>query len=120
MIATGKIKSILEKIVDKKNIYNNRRGQFKNKKYANILIGSLSQPNTTYILDSIPLESSHTGELIMTILVDTFAKFNLSRDRVLLLLADAAPYMKLAGEKMQTIFLKMCLIFFALPIFYTT
>ena len=47
----------------------------------------------------------------MTILVDIFAKFNLSRDRVLLLLSDAAPYMKLAGKKCNPFFENMSHIF---------
>ena len=73
----------------------------KDTSYVAALIGLIEQPKTTYFACCRVIESTVNAQIICQIVDDVLKIYNVERNRFLLLLTDAAPYMVKAGRKLK-------------------
>lgn len=75
--------------------------------YSHTLIGLISKPETTYLIDSRPLSSSLNAAEVARIIDEVLKSFNVDRDRFCLFISDAARYMTAAGRNLKIFYPKM-------------
>lgn len=74
------------------------------KKIAHVLIGTIESPATTYLIECVVLSSSPNAGMICQIIDDVLKKINANRNKFVLLISDAAPYMISAGKTLKNLF----------------
>lgn len=72
--------------------------------YLHILVGKLEEPAKTYLFDCLPLVSTPDAGTIVRSLDDVIQKLDARREHFLLLLSDAASYMKSAGRTLKILY----------------
>ena len=75
--------------------------------YASTLVGTMEDPSVTYLLATVELEKPLTAQLTCQLIDDQLRKFSLDREKVLLLISDAASYMVKAAESLKIFYGKM-------------
>lgn len=73
-------------------------------KFVNTLVGSISEPNITYLVDCQLIDSSPNTTLICQIIDDNIQRMKIQRPTFLLLISDAAPYMIAAGKALEVFY----------------
>ena len=69
--------------------------------YASTLVGTMENPSVTHLLATKELDKPLTAEITSQLIDDQLRKFELERDKVLMLISDAATYMVKAGEMLK-------------------
>jgi len=67
-------------------------------KYCNVMCGCLEHPREIWLINSVAIKSSANSTLVVNIIDDSLEKFNINHDSFVMLISDAATYMKKAGE----------------------
>ena len=75
--------------------------------YSNTLIGTVSKPEVTYLVECRPLSSSLNAAEVCRIIDEVLRQFNIERNRFVLLISDAARYMTAAGRNLKVFYPKM-------------
>lgn len=73
-------------------------------KYVNSLIGLVSEPEKTYLVDCQPIDQSPNAEVMVMIIDDILKECGILRKNVILLLSDAARYMVKAFETIKILY----------------
>lgn len=72
-------------------------------KYLNILVGDTAVPEKTYLVDCIAIESiNHT--IVATKIDDAIKKLGIERKNFVLLISDAASYMKACSKALKLLY----------------
>ena len=76
------------------------------KKYVNVLVGSLNAPNQTFLVDCLPLESRHNvnSSIILRTVDDILRQLEIKREIFSLLLTGATRYISLAGKTLKELY----------------
>ena len=75
--------------------------------YAHTLIGTISKPEVTYLIECRPLLTSLNAQEVSRIIDEILKQFSIQRERFLLLISDAARYMTAAGRNLKVFYPKM-------------
>ena len=75
-------------------------------KYINVPVGSLDNPNETFLIECLPLESSCNviSSIILPTVDDILRQLGTKRENFALLLTDAVRYMSLAGRALKELY----------------
>ena len=76
------------------------------RKYISVLVGSLDDPNQTFLVDCHPLDSGSNvnGSIILHTVDDILRQLEIKRENFSLFLTDAARYMSLAGKTLKELY----------------
>ena len=75
--------------------------------YACVLVGTVDDPTTTYLAHTEILESALTAQKAGGIVDDVLRRYQVPKQKVLLLLSDAARYMVKAGQTLKFFYANM-------------
>ena len=77
-----------------------------NKKYINVLVGSLDAPNQTFLVDCHPLDSGSNANssIILHTVDDKLRQLKIKRENFSLFLTDAALHMSLTGKTLKELY----------------
>ena len=75
--------------------------------YSNTLIGIVSKPEATFLVECRPLSSSLNAAEVCRIIDEVLRRFNIDRNRFVLLISDAARYMTAAGKNLKVFYPNM-------------
>jgi len=74
------------------------------KKYVNILVGIISKPHISYLVECAPLSTAANSEILLRLIDDTINFLSISRPNFNLLLTDAASYMLSTGRTLHKLY----------------
>ena len=103
-IAKEKIQSIRDILKDEPVFIIVDECSIEERKYVNILMGSLIKPNHSFLTTVKCLESNVNSNVISQIVDDSVKEMNIERGNLCLLLSDAAAYMKLSGNILKSLY----------------
>ena len=75
--------------------------------YASVLLGTVDQPETTYLAHTEILENPINAQKAGTIIDNVLRSYKLPTQKVLLLISDAAKYMIKAGKNLNLFYTRM-------------
>ena len=105
-LASQKEEKIRELLRDKKVFLIVDAAEVDKQKCINVLVGSLDNPNATFLIEYLPLESSSNvnSSIVLHTVDDLLPQFGTKRENFALLLTDAAWYMSLAGKTFKKLY----------------
>ena len=106
-IATSKIQKIAEKIKDKQYFLIIDESQIHQQCYLNCLIGTIENPNISYLIEVLALNTHANSQIIQQFIFDIIQKFNLLRNNFYLLISDAASYMVSSTTNLKSLYPNM-------------
>ena len=68
--------------------------EIRRNKYFNILAGTIDNPSDLYLIDCIELQRSINSTIVSNLILTTLEKYNIHRNQVVMIISDAASYMK--------------------------
>ena len=92
---------IKDELRDKKVILMVDETSLRQKNYLNIMASSLDHPNKNYLIKTILLDSHANNEIVYEQIISCLIDYNIKNENFLLLISDAAKYMKLAGQRLK-------------------
>jgi len=102
-LAEEGIKVLEERFRGKKIFIVADESEIDGSKYFNILIGDISVPEKTYVLDCSIVETMNQ-QVVTTKIDDALKKLNIERNNFVLLVSDAARYMTACTNTLKTLF----------------
>ena len=78
-----------------------------NIKYINILIGTLENPQTTYLIETLATTESVDNVLITQTINDTMHNIGITKEKLILLISDASSYMTKAAQTLKILYPNM-------------
>ena len=75
--------------------------------YASTLVGTVENPTVTYLVGIKELEKPLNAQITSQLIDNQLRKFDIEREKVLLLISDAATYMIRAGEMLKGFYGKL-------------
>ena len=78
--------------------------EISNSKFTNILIGKIDQPDKSYLIDTIFLNTNIDSSIVVRHIDDLLKKIGIQRENFVLLISDAAKYMVTAGKTLKILF----------------
>ena len=76
-------------------------------KYVNVLARLMEEPNKTYLIACNPLSGNPNSSNICTIVDDCLKEMEITREKLLLLLSDAAKYVLKAGDTLKIMYRRL-------------
>jgi hypothetical protein len=102
--ANAEVLRIKQEIHEKKVFLVTDESDINGKKYFNTLIGTLDNPEKTYIVDCRVCEVSVDQHYVVRLVDDVLKSLNVEREDFALLLSDAARYMTAAGNTLKILY----------------
>jgi hypothetical protein len=78
--------------------------QFFGRKFVNIIFGSVEDSAKYALIECIEINENLTGTMTVILIDDAVKSMNIKRNNFLILLSDAASYMKVAGIKIKELY----------------